>query len=426
MNMHTLSVVDAGTVHTLWTVTLVWPASGTASALSAHIAPDMPVEIGRGPSQEVRREEALWRMDVVDGRVSSRHVRLVHTGLHVELEDLGSKNGVKVRGVQQLRTPLVSGDVVELGGCFLVVRQHPEGEATPPAALAMTVQPALRTRLAGLMRAAPLVPRVVLVGEAGVGKRTLARQLHQFLRPGLPFISVHCGTLTRTDEPTSGNVPRSTAVAFDVLQSHWAAAGRGTVLLEEMGDLPAPAQAAILRILSQEQGPLVLATTHRDPGGAVQDGALRRDVAAALLGLVLDVPPLRERVEDVGVALASVQASMDARAPSLEAVRALLAHPWPHNFTELIQTLRAAFAVAGNAPLDVGHLGGALQRPGLPSAPLDPGLSAEDTERRARLVELLEEHGGNISAVARSMGKARMQIQRWIKRYGLLPAGKRI
>jgi len=168
---------------------------------------------------------------------------------------------------------------------------------------------------------------VVLSGEAGVGKRWLARQLHHALRPGTPLVSIHCGTLTRTDQQTGADVPRSTAGAFEVLQAHWAAAGNGAVLLEEVADIPSFAQPALMRILQAGNGPLVLATTHRDPSGILMAGMLRRDLAAELVGLVLDVPPLRERVEDVGVVVAGL-----ARAPSLDAVRALLTHAWPQNF----------------------------------------------------------------------------------------------
>jgi transcriptional regulator of acetoin/glycerol metabolism len=163
----------------------------------------------------------------------------------------------------------------------------------------------------------------------------------------------------------------------------------------------------------------VVAATHQDLPALVASGRFRADLWARLSGFRVDLPPLAERREDLGIIIADLlrrlapDASKVSFAPA--AARALARHEWPLNVRELEKALAAALALGRGGKIELQHLPG-LDEP-LPAKP--PALSEEDQKRRVELAALLEKHAGNVSAVAREMGKARMQIQRWIKRYGL-------
>jgi len=161
----------------------------------------------------------------------------------------------------------------------------------------------------------------------------------------------------------------------------------------------------------------VIAATHRDL--EAPDRQFRSDLFYRLNVVPFEIPPLRERLEDFGVLVASLLGNQSVTfAP--EAMRALLRSRWPLNIRQLQQTLSAAAALSGGRIL-LEHLP-EEQRPA-PGKARERELSDEERERRDQLIALFEKHGGNLSAVARELGKDRVQIRRWIKLYGIdLPA----
>jgi len=206
----------------------------------------------------------------------------------------------------------------------------------------------------------------------------------------------------------------------------------GTLFLDEIADLSLASQAALLRVLQEREvlpiGALrpekvdlrVVAASHQPLVRLVRDGDFREDLLARLTGVVLEIPPLRERMEDVPLLTASLLRSMagEERLPKLspEAALALLEYSWPLNVRELEQALRGGLALCGPHPIGLDHLPEAVRRRG---AIVDEPLEGDDLERRDRLVQLLREYRGNLSAVARSLGKGRTQISRWMLTYGL-------
>jgi DNA-binding NtrC family response regulator len=216
-------------------------------------------------------------------------------------------------------------------------------------------------------------------------------------------------------------------------------AHRGTLFLDEIGDLELGAQAALLRVLQErEVRPVggtrsvgvdvrLLSATHRDLDALIAAGGFRDDLLARLSGYRIRLPPLRERREDIGLIVASLlhRAAADGggsiRFEPAAAVR-LFRHDWPLNVRELQNVLTAASVLARDGVIAEEHLSRSLREPpsaanGAEAAP----LSTEGSLQREALVQLFRRHRGNVSAVAREMGKARTQIQRWIKRYGLNP-----
>jgi DNA-binding NtrC family response regulator len=214
-------------------------------------------------------------------------------------------------------------------------------------------------------------------------------------------------------------------------------------MLDEVSELPLPLQVTLLRALEQrEVVPLggtraipvdlrLCAASNVDLAERVDSGRFRGDLFARLGGFSLQLPSLRQRREDLGLLIGALIRRL-SRAPeqvrlTAAAARALLGYRWPLNIRELEKCLGAALVLANGAAIDVQHLPRAIhQAPaGRPDgeAPVEPARveSETDRHRRTELARLLAEHGGNISAVARAMGKQRMQIRRWIRRLGLDP-----
>ena len=205
-------------------------------------------------------------------------------------------------------------------------------------------------------------------------------------------------------------------------------------------------QAALLRVLQEREVlPLgssqpvgvdiqVVAATHHDLDALVARDQFRRDLLGRISGFMVRLPPLRQRREDLGLLLAAliwraVPDRPDAVRLHPDAARALVRHEWPLNVRELEAALQVATALAGDQPIRVEHLPEAVRSAPRAaegaSAPGAPPLSPADLRRRDELIELLREHHGNVSAVARATGKARIQIQRWLRRYRLDPTAFR-
>jgi transcriptional regulator of acetoin/glycerol metabolism len=163
----------------------------------------------------------------------------------------------------------------------------------------------------------------------------------------------------------------------------------------------------------------VIAATHRSLDRLVDEGAFRRDLHARLAGVRLVLPALRDRREDLGHLASTLLARTASPLPALDprAARALLAAAWPGNVRQLEKCLAAAAVLAGSGTITLDHLPAELRGPPPPAAAADEQGAAQ----RDELVALLREHRGNVSAVARALGKARMQVQRWLKRYALDP-----
>ena len=193
---------------------------------------------------------------------------------------------------------------------------------------------------------------------------------------------------------------------------------------------------------------LAVAATHRNLATLVAEGKFRADLLARIAGFQLTLPPLRERREDLGLLTSALLARTAAAAGlplpaddairfDLDAARALFRHRFPLNIRELEKCLGTALVLAraespGGGPLPVAlhHLPDDVQAalnaadtlaPAEDDEEPDAPLNEADSRRKDEIAALLRDHGGNVSAVARALGKARMQVQRWLKRYHLDP-----
>ena len=414
------------------------------------------VVLGRGDLGVARAGGAL-AVTVPDDRMSRAHAQVIRRDDRFVLEDNDSKNGTFVNGRGARSTLLHSGDVIEVGHTFFVYREEvPHGSSAAPSIFAASPDPGelpLATCLPSLARqferlarvAASHIP-VVVLGETGTGKEVVARALHRMSMRSGPLIALNCGAIPATlieSELFGARRGAFSGAVSDRLGLVRAADG-GTLFLDEIGELPGPAQIAMLRVLQEhEVTPIgatrpikvdvrVMAATHQPLDRMVEAGTFRADLMARLGGLKVSLPALRERREDLGLIIQNVLLRIGADQHvqlSRQAARAVFLYPFPGNIRELERALGLAVTLAdANGVIELEHLpeefrsseGKSSSAPesGSPSKPKRarrPG--SNDDEHKARLLALLAQHRGQVANVARAMGKARMQIHRWIRRY---------
>jgi transcriptional regulator of acetoin/glycerol metabolism len=388
-----------------------------------------------------------------DPAISSTHARVFHRGGGWSIEDAGSKNGTFVNGKRIQASPIRSGDVIQAGHTLLLLREDlpapgqtaglvDAAQMVVPAPGLATLLPALSEEFGKLVLVAPTKVPIVLGGESGVGKEVVASVVHRLSGRAGPFQAVNCGAIARTlvESELFGYRKGAFSGADEDRPGLVRSADRGTLFLDEIGDLPLPAQATLLRVLQESEVVPVggtrpakvdfrlVAATHRSLEELAAKKEFRADLLARLAGFALSLPPLRERREDLGLLVAALlRRHLADRAGSIsftsDAARALLCYDWPLNVRELEKCLTTAAVLSRGGRIELSHLpsvlGAALHTPR--PAPETSAFSAEEQDLRSRLVALLESHGGNVTAVADAMGKARNQIHRWMRRFAIDP-----
>jgi MoxR-like ATPase len=413
----------------------------TAPALRIALGDLHEVTIGRDSQRELKRYSRVATVTVPDHEISRKHLAVRRQATCWDVADLGSKNGILVNGEPTRLTTLTDGDVIEAGGTLLMFREDgaaPEDIVDRDLSLATGVPIAFRTvnaelehRVDQLTKIARAGVPVLIRGETGTGKELIAHAIHEVSGRRGPFVPINCGALPRNliESELFGHRRGAFSGANEEREGLVRRASGGTLFLDEIAELPEESQVALLRVLQEgEVRPIgasdaikvdirVVAATHQDIPARISDGRFRQDLYARLAGFEMVLPPLRERREDLGTLIAAI---LPRVAPAPEritlhrtAARALLRYAWPLNIRELEQTLRSAVALADTGEIRIDHLSDAIRNYAPPSL---ASMRPEDRVLRERVVELLREHSGNVSAVARAMGKAPIQIRRWCHR----------
>jgi transcriptional regulator with GAF, ATPase, and Fis domain len=413
----------------------LWVVFGPTRALPPVLTlDDRPVVVGREPS----REPAL-QLD--DGEVSCEHVEMVREGEGWIAVDRGSRNGTHVDGQRVERAPLRHGTVLRIGRTLIVhseatVRHgEPLRRESPNLRGASVAMQRLRGEIALL---GPSSSPALIRGETGSGKERAAREIHERSGRKGTFVAVNCAAIHAgvAESELFGHVAGAFTGATQRADGLFVAADGGTLLLDEVGELPPALQPKLLRALALgEIRPVgrteprsvdvrVLAATHHDLEAALAAGTFREDLYARLAGWTLTVPPLRARREDV---LGLAQVFLEEAEPGLRlssgAAEALVLHSWPFNVRELEQTIRTAAVRSKRAGmLSSEHLPEAIaapvrsRRPALPGSGRPPdGRPPSDEELRRTLARFQ----GNVQQVAAHFDKDRRQIYRWIEQHGI-------
>jgi transcriptional regulator with PAS, ATPase and Fis domain len=412
------------------------------------------VLIGRGEERGAERREVggIVTLDVrLPGRsMSAQHARLVRTGASWAIDDLQSTNGTFVNGERVERAVVGTDDLIDVGHTIVLLRTAQRMHGSPAdidsirderVGTLITLHEPLARRLRALRRVARSRVPLLVLGETGTGKEVVARALHARSERRGAFVAVNCGAIPETlvESQLFGHVRGAFSGAVSDQLGLVRSADGGTLFLDEIGELPRSSQAALLRVLQEREVlPVggtrvskvdlrIASATNQSLASSVERGAFRSDLFARLAGLSLVLPPLRERKEDLGALIADLLARIangDASevvfAP--EAARLLFEHDWPLNVRELEQCLGVALALAESPRIDESHVRAGLER-GFdePETPDEEAPPLPDDPLRLTLLELLATHKGRVVDVARAMGKARPQIHRWLKRYGIDP-----
>jgi len=409
---------------------LVWLFPRTGLPPVALDAPgDFEWIVGRDPAATVR----------LDGNdVSRRHaaIRRIAPDPVPVIVDLNSRNGLRVNGRAVASTQLGRGDVLRVGGWIGVVASAPGdfGEVGP----GLLGSAVLRGAVAPLRQAAPSNLTVILEGETGTGKEIVARAVHAWSgRPG-PLVAVNCAALPEAlAEGELFGYRRGAFTGADrASPGFFRSATGGTLLLDEVSDLPLPLQAKLLRVLQEgEVQPLgetrpvpvdvrIVVASQQPLMDAVKQGRFRADLLARLDGITVRLPPLRQRKEDVPHLFSHLLREVTGgRAPAVEGdvVERLCTHDWPFNVRELVQLVRQLLVLhPGESLLRASHLPGRIGAggpDGLPGKPpARPGRAetvppGEAVELPALLVAL-RASGGNVARASAMLGITRQRAYR--------------
>ncbi len=420
------------------------------------------VSIGRGENRNAHREPGPAGVRLVlrvpGSSLSRLHARLVRTPEGWVAIDEKSTNGTYVNGRPVERQALTQTDVTEVGHSFFLLRAYPRRVNEPARDLDssedseslpgfMTLVPPIGDRLAELRQVARSSLPVVLTGATGTGKEILARSIHAHSGRQGPFVALNCGALTKSlaESELFGHVKGSFSGAVADTPGFVRAAHGGTLLLDELADLDRAVQPIFLRVLQErEVVPVGSARPHRvdvrfisTSPNRLEDlvirGELRADLHARLSAFAFAVPLLCERPEDLGLLVAALlkrHGVAPATAPRLSSELALqlLQHTWPLNVRELEQALLRGVALSSDGIISAAQMPtSSVPEPASASWKARGAgtktrvLTAEDERLRQQLLHELESAGGNVADVARKLGKARMQLHRWMKRLAIDP-----
>lgn len=421
-----------------WLLCLGSPEDHFASA-GKIVSLEAPHSIQFGRDEEadgisIKQSDRSTAIGIPFGWVSGEHARIdvtvTHSGIQATLHDLESRNGTlvnghRVHGNVQLRQQ----DVVEIGRSFWMVREVQQQRTRVQGLRELdptgTCSPHLRQVERTLIRLADSTIPIVLRGETGTGKQYMARALHRTSEREGPFVLANLAALSpdRVEEVLFGG--DGTAGLFEK-------ADRGTLMLDELGELSQLVQGKLLSALSEGRAArvgeddersfdvrLVCGTLH-DLAHMVDEGGFRSDLYSRLAGYVAELPPLRSRGEDLGLLVRRVILELHGEGRPIRittnAFRRILVRPWPFNVRQLRQTLTTASLLAsGDGTITSDALAEVLDDDdGLPDSP-------DEVRRvRAELVKTLAENSGDTEATARAMGIEPRQLGRWIQRFDLV------
>jgi DNA-binding NtrC family response regulator len=400
-----------------------------------------PLVIGSGSGCDAR---------LSDPTVSRRHLSVALGEGGVVVRDLGSTNGSFVRGSRFQELIIGFGAEIQLGQTSLKYVPEEEPVSVKPAesetfGSLLGRDPRMRQVFRLLEEVAATEATVLLEGETGTGKELLAEEIHRHSpRRERPFVVFDCAAVPKDliESALFGHVRGAFTGAVSDRQGAFVEADGGTLFLDEIGELALEMQPSLLRAIDkrmvrpvgasgyQSVSVRVVAATNRDLRAEVAGRRFREDLYYRVAVFRISVPPLRERPSDVAPLVQRFVGEMAGRPLALAPadLERLARYPWPGNVRELRNLIERACALSKGDSLDLGDFFGS---PGTPApTPVSTGVpyhlpfkeakaQVVDQFERQYLQVLLERHGGNLSAAARSAEVDRKHLRELLRKHAL-------
>jgi two-component system response regulator HydG len=290
--------------------------------------------------------------------------------------------------------------------------------------------------------AAPSEAPVVIYGESGTGKELAAAAIHRLsARHDGPFIKVNCAALNENllESELFGHVKGAFTGADRTRVGRFEAANKGTMFLDEIGDLPLTTQTKLLRVLQEKEfervgdnRPIntdvrILAATNKDLNKLMQEELFREDLYYRISVIPIYLPPLRARLDDIPLLVDTfihrmrLKTEKNITGIAKEVLDVFMQYNWPGNIRELINILEYAFVLCPKGEISVAHLPAQLfgQQPVHVQQASRTSRKTTKGNERQELIQALQSAGGNKSEAARRLGISRVTLWKRIKKFGI-------
>ena len=344
--------------------------------------------------------------------------------------------------------------MVQTAARYARLRRQLGTERAPSDSMLVGLSSPMRRLRDALERLAEQDVSILIQGESGTGKELVARSLHdRGPRRKARFVALNCGAIPESliDSELFGHIRGAFTGATGDRPGVFVEADGGTLFLDEICDMPLPVQARLLRVLQEgvvrpvggsgvrKVDVRVIAASNVELGEAVEQGKFRQDLYYRLNVVVLRVPSLRERLDDLSLLAAHFLTKHGGPTPpmfSAEALEALVGYGWPGNVRELENAVLHAIAlrrgqeigpeslppqIAGRPKNGNGHSNGALESEELGSSLTEAKRRAASDFERRYLRRVMEKARGSVSEAARLSGLDRTNFRRLLQRHGLDP-----
>jgi DNA-binding NtrC family response regulator len=388
---------------------------------------------------------------LTDKTVSRRHLMAVRESDDVILRDQGSTNGTFIQGSRFKEITIGYGSEVKLGRTLL--KYLPEEEVVEPEVADSDYFGSLVGRNTKMRRLFKLLEdvaknnaTVLIEGETGTGKELIAEEIHNHSpRAGGPFVVFDCGAVARelVESSLFGHVKGSFTGAISDRKGAFAEAHGGTIFLDEIGELPLELQPNLLRALDKKAvrrvgsntyekvDVRIVAATNRDLRAEVAAKNFREDLYYRLAVIRVNLPPLRERGDDIKILVDHFIRSFTPPGRTLvispEDMSRVQRHSWPGNVRELRNVIERACVLSKGDSL---NLDDAFVESAAPALGIRTDLPFKEAKgqlvelfEREYIVDLMRRHKMNLSAAAREAQIDRKHLRELIRKYGLDPRG---
>jgi len=286
---------------------------------------------------------------------------------------------------------------------------------------------------------------VIIFGESGAGKELVARAIHKSgPRKNKPYVKVSCAALNESllESELFGHVKGAYTGAFQSRTGRFEAAHKGDIFLDEIGDLPLSTQVKLLRVLEEkiiervgDHKPIqtdvrIITATNKDLKQLVDQGVFREDFYYRINVLPIWIPPLRERTSDIPMLAESffqricLKSKKRIQGITNKALNLMIQYPWPGNVRELKSTLEYAFVACQGSMIASEHLPSNILHMENTHETSEPSSCDLNEIKKRRLIDALQQSGGNQSEAARILSISRTSVWNQIRKYGIKPARK--